>query len=272
MPQRRKLLPPYLDDVQVWNDLADSIDEVWKDKIDDPKKFLAKLRDTWIVPDATLDKIEAGQILELSDFSLPEREILIKQANMIGFDFRESDTITEEDYQRITRNLSLYWYGKGTEKFIDFMGFVLNSLMTVANLWSEEVASPDGPQYGPFLPEGDPGIGTPIWQPGGTWFPTTHVQVTFDPFRFASVTFSKLLSLFYAIANYNLVVDSLILDGVTFIHSHDDEEIANVLVAYPIVEIELLILPPEEIASFLTLQGGSFRLTQQDGSGIALHP
>lgn len=241
---RRTLLPPYLDDVQAWLDLADCIDEVWLDEIDDPKKFLARLRDAWIVPNATMTKIEANEILDLNDFSEPEREILIKQANMIGFDFREADLITDEDYQRITRNLSLYWYGKGTEQFIDFMGFVLNCVMTVVNLWSEETVTSEGPQYGPFLEEGDPGIGTPVYEPGGTWFPTTHVRVAFDPFKFASVAFNKMIALFYAIANYNLVVDALVFDGVTFIHSHDDDEVANIMVAYPLIEIERLILPP----------------------------
>lgn len=240
---RRSLLPPYLDDIQAWIDMAESLDEVWKDKIDDPKKFLARLRDTWIIPDDIQAKIENNEVLALTDFALPEREILIKQANMIGFDFREADLISDEDYQRITRNLSLYWYSKGTGKFIDFMGFVLNSILTVQSLWSSPVSSPEGLQYGPFLPEGDPGIGTPVWQ-GGTWFPTTHVDVSFDPFKFGSVSISKLLSLFYAIANYNLVVNSINLDGMAFIRSHDSEDTANILVSYPMFEIDQLILPP----------------------------
>lgn len=266
---RQKLLPPYLDDVQAWLDLSDSLDEVWKDKIDDPKKFLARLRDTWIVPEATMTKIQNNEVLNLADYSLFEREILIKQANMIGFDFRESDLINDEDYQRITRNLGHYWYSKGTPKFIDFMGFVLNCLMTVIYLWSEVQNTPEGPQYGPFLPEGDPGIGTPVYS-GGTWFPTTHVQVQFDPFKFNSVPFNKMIALFYAIANYNLVVDALIFDGVMFIHSHDAPEIANIVVAYPLIDIEMLILPPEDVASFLVQQDG-FQIIQQDGSGLALN-
>lgn len=240
---RRALLPPYLDDVEAWLDFANSIDQVWKDKIDDPKKYLAKLRDSWIIPADIQAKIEAREVLNLDDYALPEKEILIKQANMLGFDFRESDLLTDEDYQRIVRNLSLYWYGKGTAKFTDFMGFVLNSIFTVENLWTTQVNTPDGPQYGAFLPEGDPGIGTPIWE-GGTWFPTTHVIVSFDPFKFASASIDKLLALFYAIANYNLVVDAINLNGTTFIHSYEDPEDANIVVAYPMFDIDLLILPP----------------------------
>lgn len=240
---RKKLLPPYLDDVQAWLDLADAVDSVWKDRIDDPKKFLARLRDTWIIPADVQAKIDSNEILDLADFALPEREILIKQANMIGFDFRQSDLLSDDIYQRITRNLSLYWYGKGTDRFVAFMGFVLNSVMTVQTLWSTEVINAEGPQYGTFLPAGDPGIGTPIWS-GGTWFPTTHVWVTFDPLKFPSATVSKLLALFYAIANYNLVVDALLVDTTIFIHSHDDPEIANILVAYPWIEIDITILPP----------------------------
>ncbi len=239
---RKSLLPPYLDDIQAWIDFAESIDEVWKDKIDDPKKYLARLRDAWIIPPSVLAKIESSQVLDLNDYSLAEKEILIKQANMLGFDFRESDLLSEEDYQRIVRNLSLYWYGKGTEQFMDFMGFVLNSVITIQNLWTTPTTTPEGLQYGAFLPEGDAGIGTPIWN-GGTWFPTTHVNVEFDPFRF-SASLSKLRALFYAIANYNLVIEALILNGATFIHSYDDEEKANIVVTYPMFEIDMTILPP----------------------------
>jgi hypothetical protein len=59
------------------------------------------------------------------------------------------------------------------------------------------------------LPEGDPLIGTPIWQ-GGNWFPTTHVRVTFDGTKFSNVSDSDIVAFFYSFAPYNLVLESIV--------------------------------------------------------------
>lgn len=236
-PDRSLLLPPYLQ-TEVWESFVESIDAVLKDRIDDPTVWLSKQRDTWIIKDTSEAKIQAGELLADTDFELPEKELLVHQANLLGFDFKEAELLSANDYQRLVRNLALFWYGKGKPNFMNFMGFVINSVITITNLWSTEGTQPG--TYGEFLPEGDPGIGTPVWD-GGTWFPTTHVRVAFDPFKFGSVSTSRLVALFYSIANYNLVLDRIDLDGFVFIHPVNDPEIANVVHAYPLIEITTVI-------------------------------
>lgn len=245
-PDRSVLLPPYMQE-EAWVELVNSIDAVLKTKIDEPTVWLARQRDLWILKDDTESRIEERQMLADTDFEIPEKEILVRQANMLGFDFKEADLLTSQDYQRIARNLALFWYGKGKPDFIDFMGFALNSIITIINLWSTQGSSYD--TYGDFLPEGDPGIGTPVWE-GGDWFPTTHVRVEFDPFRFGTVSTARLVALFYAIANYNLVLDRIDLDGSVFIYSVGETEIARIAVAYPMFDVDMTIETTDDVLPY----------------------
>jgi hypothetical protein len=234
---RSTLLPPYLEDSPAWAELTDSIDAVFGPRIDDPTVWLSRLRDTWILQPSVEESLaETSQIIASTDFETVEKNILIRQANMLGFDLDNSDILTSEDYQRIVRNIANYWYSKGTPHLQNFLGFVLDSIITITNLWS--VQGPSYDKYGTFLPEGDPGIGTPVWEPGGTWFPTTHVQLTSDPFRFATFSVEKITDLFYSIANYNLVLRDLILDGRLYLHSVDETLIGRILVIAPMCDIE----------------------------------
>lgn len=235
---RRALLPPYMEDIPIWEDMIQMVDQVLNKKIDEPTEWLAQLRYLWIEASTAAESIEAGQLLDLDDFEVPEKEILIRQSKQLGFDFQDSDLITAKDYQRIVRNIAHFWYSKGKPNFVDFLGFVLNTQMTIKSLWSTVGPTPD--TYGPMLEEGDPGIGAPVWK-GGVWFPTTHVNLIFDPFKFTSPQFAKLINLFYAVANYNLVVESVVLEGGTYIHSVDETVIARVACAYPMWDIEITI-------------------------------
>jgi hypothetical protein len=238
LPVRKNLLPPYLDN-DTWQQLLDSADEVLNEAIDKPTVLLAKQRDAWLLNDTGELRADSGQLLDSSCFESPEKALLVRQANMLGFDFKESDLLTDDDYQRIVRNISLFWYGKGKPNFISFMGFVLNSIVEVTRLWSTQ--GPTYDSYGPLLDEGDPGIGTAVWD-GGTWFPTTHVAVKFDPFRFASVQISKLVALFYSIANYNLVLERIILDGPAAVHTVDEATLVRAVCVTPLIDVEEIIL------------------------------
>ena len=236
MKDRSVLLPPYMEDVPVWQDLMSIIDNVFAGNVDDPTMWLNKLRFLWIQTTTAIDKVNAGQLLSAADFELPEKEILIKQAKQLGFDFKETNLIEDGDYQRIVRNIALYWYSKGKPDFIDFLGFVLNKSCQLFNLWSTTNDAASWKTYGTFLEEGDPGIGTPVWQ-GGTWYPTTHVRIRIDPFGFVTPKMAKLVNLFYTIANYNLVLESVQMEGTLNLHSIDTTDISTIVVTYPVYEI-----------------------------------
>jgi hypothetical protein len=235
---RSVLLPPYLEDNQVWQDLIKIVDEVFKDNVDDPTEYLAKLRYLWIQSTEMATKIENGEMIAEADWQQVEKEILIKQAAQMGFNFADSDLLTREDYQRLVRNLSQYWYSKGKPGFQDFLAMILNINVQCFILWS--TTGPSWDRYGTFLLSGDPGIGTPVWE-GGTWFPTTHVALVVDPFPLNSSSYRKLVNLFYEVANYNLVVARVVLEGRVPVHSVDEPELARVLVAYPLFVIDYTI-------------------------------
>lgn len=237
---RSTLLPPYMLDSPVWAELTDSIDAVFGPAIDDPTVWLSKLRDTWILTQAAEASIAgSSKLIDNTEFEAIEKNILIRQANMLGFDFADSDILSSTDYQRIVRNLSQYWYGKGTPQLQNFLGFVLNTVLTINSLWSTPGDTPG--TYGPLLVEGDAGIGTPVWETGGTWFPTTHIQITLDPFVFTSVPISKLKALFYSLANYNLVLHSILFEGDTYVHSVDETLIGRIVCLTPREVIEQTI-------------------------------
>lgn len=240
MKDRSVLLPPYMEDAPVWQDLITIIDQVFENNVDNPTQWVAQLRFLWLLTTDALTKVDSGQLLTIGDFELPEKEILIKQAKQLGFDFQETNLITSEDYQRIVRNVALYWYGKGKPNFIDFLGFVIEGVVTIVNLWSNKATQPSWNTYGNFLEEGDPAIGAPVWL-GGTWFPTTHVRVVFDPFKFNAPQLTKLVNLFYTVANYNLVLESIIMEGNLNVHSVDDPVTAFIVVTYPLVDIDMTI-------------------------------
>lgn len=240
MKDRSVLLPPYMSEVPVWQDLITIIDTVFESTVDNPTQWLAQLRFLWLLTSDAIDKVNSGQLLSTADFELPEKEILIKQAKQLGFDFQQTDLITSEDYQRIVRNIALFWYSKGKPDFIDFLGFVVEGVVTIVNLWSNSADQPFWNMYGSFLEEGDPGIGSPVWV-GGTWFPTTHVRVVFDPFKFDAPKLTKLVNLFYTVANYNLVLESVIMEGNLSIHSIDATDPANIIVTYPLIDIDMSI-------------------------------
>jgi hypothetical protein len=229
---RQVLLPPYMEDGPAWTQLVEAIDAVFLGKVDNPTEWLGQLRDTWILTAASKTALEdETKIISNTGFESIEKNILIRQANMLGFDFVDSDLLSADDYQRIVRNIALYWYGKGTFQFAHFLGFVLNTPMEIVNLWSTQGLQYD--TYGPFLPEGDPGIGTPIWEVGGTWFPTTHVNLQIDASTFADVSFPRIVALFYSIANYNLVLNAIDFIASIYIHSVDEVELARIVVAVP---------------------------------------
>lgn len=236
--RRSVLLPPYLSSNPAWQQLVESIDEVLASNVDTPIAFLQKLRDSWILLPSADAAISGHNLLNTNEgFYNVDRETLIRQANMIGFLFKESDLLSDEDYRRIVRNLGTYWYGKGTPNFIDFLAFCMNNTLTIVKLWSTPGATYG--TYGPLFEEGAVEIGLPNYE-GGDWFETSHVHLIVDPNKFPSSAVPKLVALFNTLANYDLVLDAVVFDTTSHIHA-PGEETAEISQAYPMVDITELI-------------------------------
>lgn len=197
---RSILLPPYLSVNPYFTEFADSIDEVFEPLVDQKTEIIDWIRNMWITnPTMESTYVENNEMIPFSAWSQPERQIMVKQVNMLGMKLMTAGLLTDDNYQTISRWVGQYWFGKGTQSFIDFINYCLSSSLQIVNLWTED--------YVNFVAAGDASIGTPIWE-GGTWYPTTHVAIIaagglqqIDP--------TSLVNFFYEIANYNLVLYSL---------------------------------------------------------------
>jgi hypothetical protein len=213
---RSILLPPYLLFDQYWIDYTDSLDAVLGPAVDEKIDILANIRNMWVTnPDLENNQIANGQLVAFDQWSQPEREILVKQVNLLGMKLQNAGVLSNDAYHTVARFVGQYWFQKGTQSFIDFINFCLSSTLTVQKLWTED--------YTHFVPEGSATIGSPIWE-GGTWYPTTHVSIVAKG-GLSTLDIQTLVSFFYEIANYNLVLQAVDISYDMYIT--DDETLTR---------------------------------------------
>lgn len=197
---RSILLPPYLLFDQYWIDYTDALDGVLGPTVDAKIDILANIRNMWVTnPDLENNQIANAQLVAFDSWSQPEREVLVKQVNLLGMKLQNAGVLSNDAYHTVARFVGQYWFQKGTQSFINFINFCLSSTLTVEKLWTQD--------YVNFTPEGTPSIGTPIWE-GGTWYPTTHVSLVAKG-GLSTLDIKTLVSFFYEIANYNLVLQAV---------------------------------------------------------------
>ncbi len=197
----RDLLPNYLRSEDIWSDLADGIDHVFGD-INLSMKALQNLRNVFIMNETVGDKVERGEMVEFADFDYLDPQTTLNQISHLGLQVSQPSGLPDNIVRQLSRNIGGYWFSKGTSSFAEFLGFCLNAPVTVSNTWTQD--------YSSFFPEGDPVIGTPVWENGGTWYPTTHVMLGIDTNSMRDASLSSFVNLFNDIANYNLVLQSII--------------------------------------------------------------
>lgn len=205
---RSKLLPPYLAVNPYFKEFADALDRVWATKVDNKLEVLKYIRNMWVTNPTVEQKIVDQQLIDLEDWTRPERQLLVRQVNLLGMKLKSAGLLTDQNYLTVSRFLGRYWFGKGTEAFIQFINFALILDLEVNKLWAERLPGLEN-QYSNFTREPSPGQppGLPIWE-GGTWFPTTHVEIVANK-GLGEVDQTTLAEFFYEIANYNLVLSSV---------------------------------------------------------------
>lgn len=197
---RSILLPPYLAVNPYFTDFMDAVDEVFEPLVDTKTEILGGLRNMWVTnPALEANQIANAQMIPFEAWSQPERDLLVKQVNMLGMKLQNAGVISDDSYQAIARWVGQYWFGKGTQSFINFINYSLSSELLVTKLWTSD--------YVTFVPQDDPSVGTPIWE-GGDWYPTSHVAIVASG-GLQSLDINTLVSFFYEIANYNLVLYSI---------------------------------------------------------------
>ncbi len=205
---RSILCPPYLKNNPYYEAWVDQIDTVWSTMVDPKIRALGDLRNMWVTNPQLEQKVVDQQMIEITDWDIPERKILVQQVNLLGMQLASAGVLTDQNFLLISRFLGLYWFGKGTQAFIEFMNFCCGLDLEIKNLWSQnDLVSAN--QYHNLTEEDDEGNppGTPIWE-GGTWFPTTHVNITATG-GLTPIALTSISTFFYEIANYNLVLNSI---------------------------------------------------------------
>lgn len=196
---RSTLLPPYLASNPYFVAYTEAMDAVYGQTADAELDTLSQIRNMWAQNPDTEVHVDTGQLIPRDAWSSFSRDLIVKVVNQLGLKLQTAGIVSDDAYQTISRFVGLYWFGKGTDKFMEFMNYCLSSDFRVFNMWTED--------YEQFYNEGEPEIGTPIWE-GGTWYPTTHVTIVAKG-GLKGIDILTLQQFFYEIANFNLVLRAI---------------------------------------------------------------
>jgi VCBS repeat-containing protein len=136
-----------------------------------------------------------------------ERDLLIKNSYMLGFDFFNTK-LSSEDYERLYEYLGMFWPENGlNDQFIKFIGFIKNMKLEMVPLWSVD----DGTDIISILEEFSSDVHPASL--GGSWYLTSHVEVRYDLKKHNSdypIDFDELERLFYLFAPIMLVMERIV--------------------------------------------------------------
>lgn len=188
---RSILLPDSLN-TPFWRTLLDAVDSVWAAPIDNKVKDLYRINEV-----LRFNQTEEFALTSSSNIDIMDRETAIKKLNSLGLKLRATENLSTTALTRICANISTYWFGKGNKHFMPFLEYALAVRAKAIPLYTQD--------YITFLEEGDVGIGIKIYD-GGTWYPTTHVNVYLDPTTLVETDLQSFQDVFFAVAPYTLVV------------------------------------------------------------------
>lgn len=228
---RDKLLPPNYVDIPAWKDLADAIDVVFAEKVDGPVKLLYQLRDSFPYRFVEWGTETPYGLFDVTDlYPFPKEEYILFN-NFLGFASSNS-LFFREDFQTLYSNIGMFYMeGKGTEAFMNFYSYCIGALFSVDMLWTED--------YVYFYQESDPLVGTPVYD-GGTWYPTSHVEITYDFVKFGVFSSEDMLDFFYYVAPINLVLRRV--NFVSDIYSGNDVDATGLFMGATTGPIEIYFL------------------------------
>lgn len=185
------MLPEGFRDVQVWKDFWEAIEEVFGNTV------CSLLRDLY-------GKMDLNYMTQSPTV---DNAMLLRRAKEIGITY-DLSTFEDQDIRNFIRHTPEFWPEKGARNFIQYASFVINASLKMMYLWSQD--------YIKFVPENTSGVGTPVYE-GGTWYPTSHVFISYDVSKFSNsvnenfTSQDALAKFFYSIAPIHLVIKSFML-------------------------------------------------------------
>ena len=186
----KTVLIPRLRETEAWSDLFDAISEVFANNI---YKYIELLR-------------------YIRDPGKQDKQVNIQQAEFLGFKYN-SDKFTDEEYANIVYFLNYYNRKvKGTQDFINFLGWVKNAKFKLIQLWATgEYNYSDDPEVkDPFVQEGWITQRNSMVDDTGSklYYPTSHVDLTYNGEDY-EIDESDVWYLFYKCAPIHLVLRSI---------------------------------------------------------------
>ena len=233
----KKLLPTRVRQAPVWADFADAIRTVLGRNIYEPMTYLLNARDplkfrrgrilrrggavykiedvvhkTSFYPDPPIadDLIVSDGVSEstLEDIhATNERDLLIRSSQEMGFNIL-ADRMNDEDLVRLNMTLGEFYLTKGTDSFIDYIGYLKGVRFIMKYMWARFDAN--SATYVDLTNDvasetGDTIIDDPV---DGVWYPTNHVTVEYDDDLFPDVVEADFIELFNKFAPIHLVLHS----------------------------------------------------------------
>ena len=203
---RSILLPPYMLHVPLWKQLTDAVDLAFGDT-DWQTGQLRAIRDPYASGPKIMQAVANGTMYDTSSAEFQQDlQVLLKQLAFNGMPLSTPSFLTAAQTLMLFRNIGEYWYSKGTGKLVDLLNFTLGSTLSMTVLWTND--------YVNFVPEAtvlaSPGTYPPITTAGGSWFPTTHVDIDLGTAPvFNGVDVRDFITFFNDFFNYNLVLRSI---------------------------------------------------------------
>lgn len=172
-------------------------------------------------------QVNSGEFVTMPVRVLQDREVLVVQAANLGFDYFAS-SIQDDDYQRIVTYVSNFWKNDGGNHFINFLGFIKRMRLEIGQLWTESIGDPGLPSigktpanefdfYANFFSES--AYLTAVWERldfdptlqhdqtlSQAFYPTSHVEISYDVLDHPHADKLELLTLFYMLAPIHLVL------------------------------------------------------------------
>lgn len=141
------------------------------------------------------------------------RAFLVKNSNMLGFEFL-SDELSTEGYWRLAQYTAQYWEESSSYGGMNFLGWVLNAKLAVEPLWSN-----DGENFIRYKIVSRNRLLTIFSTASiktGLYFPTSRVIVLYDAEENPNIDLDKLKEFFLTQAPINVVLHEISALPVVF--------------------------------------------------------
>lgn len=202
------LLPPNYQENQFWLDYTDAVTELFNQNVDVFIREFSYLRDTYVYQHNAYWEQPSYGHFDYTNFYPFEKQEYVSRNNFHGFTFKDSFFDTTA-YQILSSNISQYYRQKGTPAFLSFFSFSLSTGIEAEACWTQDYATFKGE-----LTEAG-SIGTRLDR-NGTWYPTTHVNLTASMDKFVESP-EFITKFFDYIAPLNLVMHQLNLASSSYI-------------------------------------------------------